>query len=419
MIDRSVVPVSDKISKPTFPEAEIIRISSEIDLIMLSQHDQPVIMFDCVIPIGRGHEITPGISYLVAKMLHEGTTSKTNSDIANSLDYHGSHLEITPTLDHVFIRLYCLKKFFENQVSLLFEMIGHSVFQKKEFEKQKTIRKQDIKQMHAKTNGYAGLNFRKSIFGEFHPYGQIIQVEDVKNTSLDQVKDFYANSFKMNPTFFLAGAADTAEINILKEKLAEITFGASPKLIDCGIAAGGNIHLNWENSVQSSLRLGAPSISKSHPDIHKLKIANELLGGFFGSRLMKNIREEKGLTYGISSSLVHLKEGSYWVIGTDVLKEKVDLAISEIKKEIISLHTSLPTTEEVNTLKSYLKGKWLMSFDSCFNSMHLITNNHLAGLTNQHWIDFMDAVDKSSPEEISETVQKYYNTNEICEVIVG
>lgn len=418
MIDRSVVPVSDEISKPKFPEAELLNLSG-IDLIMLRQHDQPVIMFDCVIPLGRGHEHTPGLGYLVAKMLQEGTSAKSSNEIANMLDYYGSHLEITPTLDHVFIRLYCLKKYFESQVSLIFEMIGDSVFPEKEFEKQKTIRKQEIRQMHAKTNSFAGLHFRKSIFGEFHPYGQIIQVDDVNNTSLDQVKDFYGSHFKINPTLFLAGAVDSKEIEIIKNKLDSISFDANPATADYKLTSTGNVHINWDNSVQSSLRLGAHSISKSHPDIHKLKIANELLGGFFGSRLMKNIREEKGLTYGISSSLVHLKEGSYWVIGTDVLKEKSELAIAEIKKEILLLQSQLPSMEEVNTLKSYLKGKWLMSFDSCFNSMHLITNNHLAGLTNQYWSDFMEVLDQTTAEEISDTMRKYYNTNAICEVIVG
>jgi zinc protease len=419
MLDRKTAPAADKISQPNFPTSESLFTSNGIEIITLRQASQPVIMVDIVLETGRWQESTPGITYFVSKMLLEGTAKKSSAEIADELDFHGSHMEITPTLDYVYIKLYCLKKFFENQISLLFHLLTESNFPKKEFEKLKTIRIQQIRQQHVKTNAYCGLKFRESIYGSAHPYGQIIGEAEVTQTRVEDVKFFYENSFFISPKVFLAGAVDDNEINLIAEKLKTINIKL-PKAAGSILSVKSNdVAIDWENSVQSSIRLGGHTIGKSHKDIHNLKITNELLGGFFGSRLMKNIREEKGLTYGISSSLTHMDKGSYWVIGTDVLKEKSRLAIDEIKKEIIRLQNEAPSQEELEVLKSYIQGKWLMSFDSCFNSMQLIMSNHLSGLNHQYWYDFIHALDACTPEIISATATKYFKLNESTETIVG
>ncbi|MEP0366793.1 MAG: pitrilysin family protein [Cyclobacteriaceae bacterium] len=419
MLDRTAAPPSDNIAKPNFPEAQIVSGAQGIDLVVLEQQAQPVIMLDIVIPVGRFSETVSGISYLAGKMLLEGTSKKSSAEIASEIDFHGSHLEITPTLDHLYIRLYCLKKFFSNQAKLVFELLADSIFPEKEFEKLKTIRSQQIKQQHAKTNAFAGLKFRETIFGSGHPYGKLVTLQDVNGTSLDQVKAFFSEQFKVRPTIFMAGAVGPEELSIVNDRLSKFEFIAPKKPTTPKLPGNETLNISWDNSVQSSIRFGSASINKSHADIHKLKITNELLGGFFGSRLMKNIREEKGLTYGISSSMVHLQHGSYWVIGTDVLKEKVNLALNEIRKEIENLQNTPPTFEELELLKNHLKGKWLMSFDSCFNSMQMITGNYLSGLTNQFWLDFMQTVDEISAEDISATLTKHFDPSGASSVVVG
>lgn len=419
MLDRKTAPLAEAISKPNFPKPEIVTLPKGIEVVTLRQPSQPVIMIDIVLATGRWQEASPGISYFVAKMLTEGTNKKSSAAIAEELDFHGSHLEITPTLDHVYIKLYCLKKFFETQVSLLFHLLEDSNFPEKQFDKLKTIRTQQIQQQHAKTNALCGLKFRESIYGSTHPYGHIITTEDVAQTSVADVRYFFQNAFFIQPKVFMAGAVDDFEVQLITKKMCNLPWTKAQ--------AGGSIHamksenvlLDWENSVQSSIRFGGHTIPKTDQDIHNLKITNELLGGFFGSRLMKNIREEKGLTYGISSSIMHLAKGSYWVIGTDILKEKSSLAMEEIKKEIARLQNEPPSFEELELLRNYIQGKWLMNFDSCFNSMQLIMSNHLSGLSDRYWYEFISVLEKCTPEIISETAKKYYNLDQTTIAIVG
>ncbi|WP_258102564.1 pitrilysin family protein [Marinoscillum sp. MHG1-6] len=417
MLDRSVAPAAEKISKPNLPSPEIIPISEGMELVVLTQHDQPAIMLDLAFPVSRSTENNSTI-YLAAKMLMEGTREKSSAEIASFLDFHGSHLEIRPSLDHVHIRLYCLKKYFNSQLNLIVELLNESIYPERQFEKAKNIRTQQIKQQHAKTNAFASLKFREKVFGAQHPYGRISSVEEVVSTTHEEVLKFYQNGLLTQPSIFLAGDVSQNEIELLNGALKPLQFYNTANTSSNKTISSSGEHIIWENAVQCSLRMGGQIIDKNHPDIHLLHITNELLGGFFGSRLMKNIREEKGLTYGIHSSIVHLKDGSYWTIGTDVLKEKADLAVNEIKKEIQTLATTSPSEEELATLKSYLQGKWLMSFDNCFNSMQHIVQNNLAGLDQQYWIGFLNQLESCTAKDIRQTAAKYFN-KDLIEVIVG
>ena len=170
----------------------------------------------------------------------------------------------------------------------------------------------------------------------------------------------------------------------------------------------GKVSDNWKSAVQSSIRLGGQTINRDHPDIHTLKIANDLYGGFFGSRLMKNIREEKGLTYGIHSGITHLEGVSYWSVSTDVLKEKANLAVDEILNELHRLVNEPPSRKELDTVINYSKGRFLMSFDSAINSMSMIRGLILSGRDYSHWESFFTKVNEMEPEDVSNTLNNHF-----------
>jgi predicted Zn-dependent peptidase len=134
---------------------------------------------------------------------------------------------------------------------------------------------------------------------------------------------------------------------------------------------------------------------------------------------MKNIREEKGLTYGISSSINHLQQASYLIIGSDILKEKRDLAISEIEKEIKILQTEEVTIEELDALKNYLRGKLLSAFDSPFSSAQMIKTVVEWGIGSQAWQSYFDAIDTITPNNVMEMANKYLEIEKINRVMVG
>lgn len=418
MPDRSVAPPALPIDLPHLPEFEAVNIKDALGINILKQGQQPVVLFEMIIPVGRFEEPSPGISYYLFKMLTEGTLRRTSEEIASTFDYYGSHLEITPTLDHVSIKLYTLSKFFPQLLSLLAEMLTEPAFLEKEFATLKAIRTQNIKQQNARNNVFASLKFRELLFGADHPYGRISTVEQAMSPSRADLLDFQP-SLLAKPSIFMTGLITDTEVQAVYDCLSRIPFSDKLTPGDVEVDRSDSIKIDREGSTQASVRIGNQMINRHHPDIHKLGVTNELLGGFFGSRLMKNIREEKGLTYGIHSSILHLEKASYWSIGSEMLSDKLSLGIGEIYKEIKKLQSEPPRQVEFDTVINYMKGQFLGSFDSPFSAHNKMRDIILQGLTNQYFIDFFNTLQAITPDEVSDTASRYFTTDNLLELVVS
>jgi predicted Zn-dependent peptidase len=165
--------------------------------------------------------------------------------------------------------------------------------------------------------------------------------------------------------------------------------------------------------------MGLPLFKKDHPDYHVMQLLNTLLGGYFGSRLMRNIREEKGLTYGISSGLATLEEGGYLVIGTEVKKEFTQVVLDEIYKEVDALCHKQVGTVELETVKSYLAGKLLKSMNTPFALAGKFKNIYLDGLTYDFYRNYLKALEKTTPQQVRAVANRYLVTDQWHEIVVG
>jgi predicted Zn-dependent peptidase len=172
-------------------------------------------------------------------------------------------------------------------------------------------------------------------------------------------------------------------------------------------------------ALQSSIRLGNWSIPKNHPDYLALSVFNTILGGYFGSRLIKNIREDKGHTYGIFSSLAEIGESNYWVIGADVQKAQREEVITEIYKEISLLATEEISAQELEVVRNYLIGQMVTKFSSSFDLMDRFRAIHHSGLDFDFYRKKLTFLRSFTPEDILEIGKKYFSNPPFIEVIVG
>src|SRR5690606_8798304 len=159
--------------------------------------------------------------------------------------------------------------------------------------------------------------------------------------------------------------------------------------------------------------------TKEHPDFVKLLVVNEILGGYFGSRLMKNIREDKGYTYGISSAMVPLKNKGYFIIGTDVNKENTGNTLQEIYKEIETLQNSLVSEEELNTVRSFMVGSFLSEINTPFALADKFKGVHLYGLDYDFYDAYLHTVNNITSIEIQNLAHQYLQKDTFSEVVVG
>ena len=162
-----------------------------------------------------------------------------------------------------------------------------------------------------------------------------------------------------------------------------------------------------------------PLFKKDAADYHLMRVVNTILGGYFGSRLMRNIREERGLTYGISSGIITMEDAGYLVIGTDVKKQFTQLAIDEVYREIERLRLEPVSAVELRTVKNYLAGKLLNSVDTPFALAEKFKNIYLYGLTYGFYQNYLKTLNDITPEVIQTVANRYLIAANIHEVTVG
>jgi predicted Zn-dependent peptidase len=179
------------------------------------------------------------------------------------------------------------------------------------------------------------------------------------------------------------------------------------------------IHINKKGALQSAIRIGSPTINKREPDYPGLKILDSLLGGYFGSRLMKNIREEKGYSYGISSSVTSLDLSGYKVISTEVSLKNRQKTIDEIFKEIRLLQSVPVGKDELSVVRNYMSGEMVRMFDGPFALAESFKSAWEFGLNNNYYNILADKIKSIEPDEIINLARTYYNIDELYEITAG
>ena len=408
MMDRTLAPASFPIKNFNFRNYRKIILNGHIDGLVIPNKQYPICSLEIIFRSGSWFEKNPGIAFLTGKMILEGTTSKNGEEIALAFEYMGAHIEIQTTVDDSRIRLFATQKHIHSSLALLQEILFTPSFPQHEFEVIKNLKAKQIKMQLAKNNYFASSYFNQLLFGRDHPYGRYLREKEINVRSLSEIKKFFQLEFQNDPKVVLCGDIDDNIIektalllNIVKKNGRQMThFKIRPNY--------NHQTIERSDSIQASLRLGAQTIQREHPEIHKLTIANKLLGGFFGSRLMKKLREEKGLTYGIYSSLTHAQHASYWIISTEIKNDNTEHSLETIHAIITELAQEFPSSAEVDMLKNFLKGKFLSSLNSILDIASMYTLLFVNDLTIKFLSSYLKTIDTIRPRDISEMVQKYY-----------
>lgn len=422
MLDRTSPPIFHRINKINIPDPSCDLLDNGIPVYTIAAGKQPVIKIEFIFNAGSWYEQAPGASYFATKMLSEGTSSLNSTTISNEIEKYGAHLDLNASMDFAVITLECLNKQLPKLLPLVHELLYDSVFPENEFLTLKKIKSQQIKVSREKTSVLASVKFRESLFGSNHPYGKDLTDKNVEDLKLSEVINFYNQFFKTGYEIIVSGQPTPDSHSLLnyvfgKRKL--LNPSESPRFVAGNLSSEKNILEKKSNNIQSSIRLGKKLFKKNHPDLIDILILNEILGGYFGSRLMKNIREEKGYTYGISSSIITLKNEGFFIVGTDVNKENTQNTIDEILKEIKILQSTPVPEEELETVKNYMVGSFLSDINTPFALADKFKSVHLNGLDLQFYKKYIDRINAITPNEIKNIVKKHLDIDTLYTVVVG
>jgi predicted Zn-dependent peptidase len=353
-------------------------------------------------------------------MLQEGTAKLTAQQLAEFFDYHGA--EIYPTLSYTQegLSLICIKKHLSTILPIFLSLFSEARFPEENLAKRKSQRALSLKLDQEKPSSRAGQLFKKGLFGPNHPFGQEITEAHISEITPALLQAYYRDHLWKDCSLFLSGDFKAQELEQLLATLNQLPLKQGAKKE--GLPAPTSTPLLLEDradAVQSSIRLGAWSIPKHHEDFPALAVFNTLLGGYFGSRLVKNIREDKGHTYGIHSSLFELDQYAYWVIAADVKKAHQEEVFAEIDKEIQILRTVLASSEEIEILKNYLIGQLFTKFSSPFDLIDQFKGVYYAGLDFSYYEKRFDFLKKFTAEDLLAIGNRYFSSPDRVQVRVG
>lgn len=420
MLDRNIAPPSKRVTNIAIPQAKRTSLDNGLPIYLIEAGKQPVVKLELIFKAGAWYEEKKGASYFAAKMLSEGTRHRSSAQISYEIEKFGAYLELNPTLDYSIVTLECLSKHLSSLLPLLHEILYAPTFPEDELVTLKNLKAQQTRVQNEKSSFLASKKFREAIFGDAHPYGKDLTLEDIDQLTEEDIKSFYHRYYSLPFEIIISGLPDGNFLADLNTVFGKAIFGkqtVAPHYTPKGTTS--RTLIEKEANLQSSIRLGKKLFTKDHHDYIKLLVVNEILGGYFGSRLMKNIREDKGYTYGISSALVPLKNEGYFIVGTDVNKENTSNTLQEIYKEIELLQTSLVPEEELNTVRSFMVGSFLSEINTPFALSDKFKGVHLYGLDYEFYNHYIQTINNITPKEIQELAQQYLQKETLMEVIVG
>lgn len=392
-----------------------------IKLYSVDCSDHDVIRVSFVFRAGTSMQEVPFSASVTANMLAEGSTSRDAKQIAETLDFFGSYYDVSLDRDYAVITFASLSKYFKQTMEIAREILLMPAFPENELNIYCAKRKQRLALERSKVSFQAREHFVRSLFGEGHPYGESYHEQLYDNVTRDSIVEFYEQKYVAENCFVVSsGKVCGEEREIIKELAEDIPGGVisvdpfmpepeSTKFMFAG----------YEGALQSAIRIGKCLFPRSHPDYIAMQVVTTILGGYFGSRLVKNLREERGYTYGVFAGMVNMQCDGYMAIATEVARDATEDAVEQILFEMERMKTEPVLSEELDMVRNIMTGEVMRILDGPFGIADVTIENTQNGTDNSYLSKLLKEINEITPERVMETACKYLGTEDLSVVIVG
>lgn len=423
MLDRLHAPAFKTLDKIDVIKAQRSKLNNGIDYYSVSAGSQEITRLEFVFKAGMYYQPATLISSFTNSLMESGTKSYSAHELSEGIDFYGSFLELGVGQDYSGVTLFTLNKYLKDSLKFIQEIIQEPVFDANEFNIHLTNKKQRHFINSQKVNVMARRKFSELLFGEKHPYGMQVQDSDFERVNRNEVLDFYGKNYSNRSCTIIASGNLPSDLEDTLNGFFGKKWGLEPELhvnSEKVNSSSQNKHFfEKKDAVQSAIRIGRILFNKTHPDFFHMQVLNTILGGYFGSRLMANIREDKGYTYGIGSGIMSLVNSGYFFISTEVGADVTNAAVKEIYKEVAKLREELVSSEELETVKNYILGQFLRSVDGPFALADKFRAIWEFGLDYSYFDSYIKAVRSVTPQQLRDLANKYLQEKDLIECVVG
>jgi len=402
---------------------EYFTLDNGVPVYTIDAGAQDVVQIEWVFYAGNWKEEKRGLAGATNFMLKNGTTNRTAFQINEDFEYYGAYSNRACYNETSTITLHTLSKHLDKLLPVVNDMLTNSIFPEEEFETFRQNSRQRLKVNLQKCEFVAGRLIDSYVYGESHPYGTYTHLEDFDGLTTELMRSFYKEHYVNGQcAIFVSGKLPTdirkqlndhfGQLSITKPSFKNILIPSHP-------AEQKKFRIeNDPKAVQGAIRLAAAFPNRHHPDFKKVMVLNNIFGGFFGSRLMSNIREDKGYTYGIHSYIQNHIQESAWLVSTEAGKDVCDATLEEIYKEMKVLREEPVDEEELLLVRNYMMGSILGDLDGPFQIMAKWKNIILNNLDEKYFYESVEAIRNTSAEELQGLAQKYLQPENFYELIV-
>ncbi len=418
MIDRKIAPAIRDVEEINFLTPKKVLIDNQLPFYSLENTGSDAVKLDLYFSAGTIVN-NPLVANFTAGLLFSGSSTKSSEEIYNEIDDLGGFVDINVSHEYAILSLYSLNSQLLELLRVVLSALNDVTFPEGEVKELLKDRKQKLKVNLGKVNYLAQIELQKRLF-KGTLYGKTIELNDFDTINRALIQDFYDTYYRkgINKVSLIGNVndEDTNAIHALlgpwyKKKIIPKSMTFNPEK--------GVFHVEKVGALQSGIRVAKIMFDKHHADYHGFNVMNTIFGDYFGSRLMKNIREDKGYTYGIGSMLAEIYQNGYFAIMTQVGKKFVDPTLDEIKKEMDKMRNELVGEQELTMVRNYLMGQSLKAADGPFSMMDLFLQVEVADLDYSFYNLAIHVLKTITPQEIKALAKKYLIWDEMLVITAG
>jgi zinc protease len=422
-LNRKIQPEVATIRDIKIPPPSTWTLSNQIPVFEYNLGTQPVLRLTVVFKnSGRPQEHKRAVSRLALRLTREGTTSFSAAEIAEKLDFYAGSLRLDASFDRSVVVLHCLTKHLGNLLPILTELLTEPTFPEKELE---TIKKNAVQKLQISLTENDTLAYRRIsslMFSDAHPYGYNTEIADFDAVQSEDLVKFHRERLCADQAqIYLAGRIDDTTRQLIDQFLGKMNSKSTH--FDLQMPPPqyqpSHEHVTNPNTQQTAIYLSRHLFTRKHEDYMDTMILNVILGGYFGSRLMSNIREEKGYTYGIYSSFDLMEHAGTFNISTDVGNKVLKPTLKEIYKEMNRLRTELVPVEELELVRNYMLGNMLNAIDGAFAMSSVFMGLHLENLPLSEFQQNIERIKTIDNQRIMELANKYLDPKDWWQITAG
>jgi predicted Zn-dependent peptidase len=418
MMNRTLAPKTSTITHIDFQSPEIDTLANKVNIYSMRETDDQTVHIDFVFDAGS-LKTSKIIAQLTGELLFSGSADKTSDEIEEAIDRLGGFTGVEISTEKATISVIGLKEHIVSIAKTVVDAIIHVNFNPKEINQLLQSKKKKMAISLEKVSTQARRAFLSDLFNN-SPYGDLTQLEDYDQIDQGDLIEFHKHKYLSGLQYIsIVGALNDENLNAIKELGNQFSKDDVTTIEYDYSYTPNNIHVEKEQAVQTAIRVGRVLFNKQHTDFIKFSVVNTILGGYFGSRLMTSIREDKGYTYGIGSGVAQLLETGYFFISTEVGKEFKDLTLEAIKTEITLLQTEEVSEKELMLVKNYIIGQILEQSDGAQAMMDRFISVETYGLDFSYYDKFIKEVSEITSAEVKELANLYLNWEDFTVVSAG